>query len=419
MSKEIISLQLENIKKIKAITIRPEGNFVEISGRNGQGKSTVLDAIWWVLKGKDNIQQMPVRQGQEKGTIRLELNDLIIERVFKVNEVGTDYTTTIKVTSKDGAKYSSPQAVLDKFTGILGFDPLAFMRMSAKEQYEFIRKNADLKVDIDELDRKHKSLYEQRTEVNREVKRLEAQIESMPIVNVPKERVDVATLMSVLQNAQESNQKIQKAKYALDSLTQKKISKQDEIKRLEAQILSIKSDVEQLDVDIRRGLEFMRSNQPIDTTDIESKIKDAETINAAFDAAVNRDKLVTQKINEEAHVIHLNNEMESLENQKKQAIESANLPVKELGFGNNELLYKGLPIKQLSAAEQLKLSMDIATAENPDLKVILLRDASLLDDESLEYIKQRAEESGYQIWAERVDTTGTKGFVIEDGELKA
>ncbi len=417
--KKIISLQLENIKKIKAIRIEPNGNFVQITGKNGQGKTTVLDAIWWALKGKDNIQQMPVRQGQERGTIRLELNDLIIERVFKVNEVGTDYTTTIKVTSKDGAKYSSPQAVLDKFTGILGFDPLAFMRMGAKEQYEFIRKNADLKVDIDELDRKYKSLYEQRTEVNREVKRLEAQIESMSIVNVPKERVDVVTLMSDLQAAQENNQKIQKAKYTLDSLTQKKTSKQDEIKRLENLILGLRSDIEQLDVDIRRGLEFMRNNKTVDTTDIESKIKDAETINAAFDANTNKNKLVQQKAEVQAKAGVLTIEMESLENQKKYAIESANLPVKELGFGNNELLYKGLPIKQLSAAEQLKLSMDIATAENPDLKVILLRDASLLDDESLEYIKQRAEDSGYQIWAERVDTTGTKGFVIEDGELKA
>ncbi len=46
---KIVQLQAENVKRLKAVEISPEGHIVEITGRNGQGKSSVLDAIWWAL----------------------------------------------------------------------------------------------------------------------------------------------------------------------------------------------------------------------------------------------------------------------------------------------------------------------------------------------------------------------------------
>lgn len=414
----IIGLQLENIKKIKAVRIEPKNNVVEICGKNGQGKSTILDSIWWVLKGKDNIQQMPVRKGEEKGLIRLELDKFIIERKFKVDKDGKDYSTTITVSNKDGAKFSSPQAVLDSFTGLLGFDPLAFSRMDSKVQYNTIRKNAKVDTDIDAIDAQYKSLFEKRTDINREAKRLAAQAEGIVVENAPEKRVEISALMADLSNAQETNSKVERAKVALDNFTSKKTALQNKIKELEAQILSAKSDIENVDVDIRRGLEFIRVNKPVDTTAIEAQIKQADTLNKAFDLKQQKAALIEQQQKSEEESEQLTVRMEALQKQKQRAIEAANLPVKGLGFGDGELLFNGIPLAQLSAAEQLKLSMDIACAENPDLKVILLKDASLLDSESLEYIRKRADETGYQIWMERVDTTGATGFVIEDGELQ-
>jgi len=415
----IIGLQLENIKKIKAVRIEPKNNVVEICGRNGQGKSTILDSIWWVLKGKDNIQQMPVRKGEEKGLIRLELDKFIIERKFKVDKDGKDYSTTITVSNKDGAKFSSPQAVLDSFTGLLGFDPLAFSRMDSKAQYNTIRKNAKFDTDIDAIDAQYKSLFEKRTDINRDAKRLAAQAEGIVVENAPEKRVEISALMADLSNAQETNSKVERAKVALDNFTSKKTALQNKIKELEAQILSAKSDIENVDVDIRRGLEFIRVNKPVDTTAIEAQINQADTLNKAFDLKQQKAALIEQQKQSEEESEQLTVRMDALQEQKQRAIEAANLPVKGLGFGDGELLFNGIPLAQLSAAEQLKLSMDIACAENPDLKVILLKDASLLDSESLEYIRKRADETGYQIWMERVDTTGATGFVIEDGELQA
>lgn len=419
MTNGIISLTVENIKKIKAVTIRPQGNMVEITGRNGQGKSTVLDAIWWALKGKDNIQTAPIRNGEPSGKITLELDKYLIERTFRRNELGDDYTTKITVTTKDRAQMRSPQAVLDGFTGMLGFDPLAFMRQTPRQQYDTLRGLCKLSVDVEELDRQYKDLFARRTEVNRDVKTCEARLANMVIpANAPTERVDVAALVDKVEEINAKNASIAQRQRVRQTLLAENVRRGEEAKKMYARLAEIEKENKAAAEQISAITDYLRENKPQDASFYTVKIKQAEQINAVMDLRDNRaleEKTLraAQKTADE-----LTAKMQGLQEQKRAAIESAKLPVSGLEFGEGELLLKGVPLAQLSAAEQLKLSMDIAMAENPKLRVLLLKDASLLDSDSLEYVRQRAEAEGYQVWAERVGTDGAVGFVIEDGELK-
>lgn len=419
MTNGIISLTVENIKKIKAVTIRPQGNMVEITGRNGQGKSTVLDAIWWALKGKDNIQTAPIRNGEPSGKITLELDKYLIERTFRRNELGDDYTTKITVTTKDRAQMRSPQAVLDGFTGMLGFDPLSFMRQTPKQQYDTLRGLCKLSVDVEELDRQYKDLFARRTEVNRDVKTCEARLANMVIPpNAPTERVDVAALVDKAEEINAKNASIAQRQRVRQTLLAENVRRGEEAKKLQARLAEIEKENKAAAEQIGSITDYLRENKPQDASFYTAKIKQAEQINAVMDLRDNRaleEKALraAQKTADE-----LTAKMQGLQEQKRAAIESAKLPVDGLEFGDGELLLKGVPLAQLSAAEQLKLSMDIAMAENPKLRVLLLKDASLLDSESLDYVRQRAEAEGYQVWAERVAADGAVGFVIEDGELK-
>ena len=415
----IISLTIENIKKIKAISIHPTGGFVEITGRNGQGKSTVLDAIWWALKGKDNIQAAPIRNGQDKGRIELETEDYRIERTFKRNEVGQDYTTKITVTAKDKARMSSPQAVLDGFTGMLGFDPLAFMRQTPRQQYDTLRGLCKLSVDVEELDRQYKSLFDQRTDINRDIKVCEARLSNMQIpANAPTERIDVSALVDKVEEINQSNSSIQQKQRIRQTLLADNVRRSDETAKLKARLAEIARETEHANSQIKGITEYLQTHKLQDASYFSDKIKQAEQINSVMDLRDNRaqEEKVLRTAQKEAEA--LTKKMQDLKEQKRAAIESANLPVKGLEFGDGELLMNGVPLEQLSAAEQLKLSMDIAMAENPKLRVILLKDASLLDSESMDYIRRRAEAEGYQVWAERVSSDGAIGFIIEDGELK-
>lgn len=419
MTNGIISLTVENIKKIKAVTIRPQGNMVEITGRNGQGKSTVLDAIWWALKGKDNIQTAPIRNGEPSGKITLELDKYLIERTFRRNELGDDYTTKITVTTKDRAQMRSPQAVLDGFTGMLGFDPLAFMRQTPRQQYDTLRGLCKLSVDVEELDRQYKDLFARRTEVNRDVKTCEARLANMVIpANAPTERVDVAALVDKVEEINAKNASIAQRQRVRQTLLAENVRRGEEAKKLQARLAEIEKENKASAEQIGEITDYLRENKPQDASFYTAKIKQAEQINAVMDLRDNRaleEKTLraAQKTADE-----LTAQMQGLQEQKRAAIESAKLPVSGLEFGEGDLLLKGVPLAQLSAAEQLKLSMDIAMAENPKLRVLLLKDASLLDSESLDYVRRRAEDEGYQVWAERVAADGAVGFVIEDGELK-
>lgn len=419
MTNGIISLTVENIKKIKAVTIRPQGHMVEITGRNGQGKSTVLDAIWWALKCKDNIQTAPIRNGEPSGKITLELDKYLIERTFRRNELGDDYTTKITVTTKDRAQMRSPQAVLDGFTGMLGFDPLAFMRQTPRQQYDTLRGLCKLSVDVEELDRQYKDLFARRTEVNRDVKTCEARLANMVIpANAPTERVDVAALVDKVEEINAKNASIAQRQRVRQTLLAENVRRGEEAKKLQARLAEIEKENKASAEQIGEITDYLRENKPQDASFYTAKIKQAEQINAVMDLRDNRaleEKTLraAQKTADE-----LTAQMQGLQEQKRAAIESAKLPVSGLEFGEGDLLLKGVPLAQLSAAEQLKLSMDIAMAENPKLRVLLLKDASLLDSESLDYVRRRAEDEGYQVWAERVAADGAVGFVIEDGELK-
>ena len=419
MTNGIISLTVENIKKIKAVTIRPHGGFVEITGRNGQGKSTVLDAIWWALKGKDNIQTAPIRNGEKSGKITLELQDYLVERTFRRNELGDDYTTKITVTTKDKARMSSPQAVLDGFTGMLGFDPLAFMRQTPKEQYDTLRGLCRLEVDVEELDRKYKELFAQRTEINRDVKVCEARLSNMQIpANAPTERVDVAVLMDKVNEINAANSAVQQKQRMRQTLLADNVRRGDETARLKARLAEIERETEQANGQIKTITEYLQGHKIQDASYYSDKIKQAEQINSIMDLRDNRALEEKALRTAQKTADELTAKMQELQERKRAAIEAAKLPVTGLEFGEGELLLNGVPLAQLSAAEQLKLSMDIAMAENPKLRVILLKDASLLDAQSMDYIRQRAETEGYQVWAERVASDGAVGFVIEDGELK-
>lgn len=419
MTNGIISLTVENIKKIKAVTIRPTGNVVEITGRNGQGKSTVLDAIWWALKGKDNIQTAPIRNGEKSGKITLELQDYLIERTFRRNELGDDYTTKISVITKDRARMASPQAVLDGFTGMLGFDPLSFMRQTSKQQYDTLRGLCKLDVDVEELDRQYKDLFARRTDVNRDVKTCEARLANMVIpAGAPTERVDVAALVDKVEEINAANSAIAQRQRMRQTLLADNVRRGEEAKKLYARLAEIEKENKSAAEQIGTITDYLRDNKPQDASFYSEKIKQAEQINSIMDLRDNRALEEKTLRAAQSKADDLTSQMQALQEQKRAAIESAHLPVSGLEFGDGELLLNGVPLEQLSAAEQLKLSMDIAMAENPKLRVILLKDASLLDPQSTDYVRRRAVQEGYQVWEERVSAEGSVGFVIEDGELK-
>jgi DNA repair exonuclease SbcCD ATPase subunit len=422
---KIVALTAENIKKLRAVEIKPNGEIVTIAGKNGAGKSSVLDSIWWALAGTSHIQAQPIRKGENKARIRLDLGELIVERRF------TESGSTLFVENAEGARFPSPQKMLDALLGELSFDPLAFARMEPRKQFDELRRVSKLEVDIDQLDALNRGDYAKRTDVNRDAKAKRAQAQAIAVAtDLPDAPLDESALLDEIQKAGEHNAQLEQRKARREQAQRDANDKKAEGIRLRSRAAELRAEADRLDK--------QASDVMAEAAAIEKKIDEAEALPAPIDVAAIRVKLEhakqvnakivardrRQQIEKEAAVLEeqsrqLTLQMSAREEEKQRAIAAAQMPVDGLGFGDGVVTYNGVPLEQASSAEQLKVSLGIAMAANPKLRVIRIQDGSLLDDDSLAQIAAMAKDGGYQVWVEKVDTTGKIGVVIDDGMVVA
>lgn len=405
---KIISLRAENIKRLTAVEITPDGNLIQITGKNGQGKTSVLDAIWWCLSGASNIQTTPIRDGEERALITLDLGQYIVNRTFSPKEEG-GFTTTLKVTTPDGARFNSPQAVLDKLFGELTFDPLHFTRMKPQEQIAALQSLAP-DFDFEQNEIEIQAAYDERRIVNRQLSAANTTAHEMSqgLPETPPAYVDPAQAMHELSEANEFNAAIQRRKTNREKL----VAKRDEIA---AQIAKLQDELDDAESTIAG---FGGLPEPKDITAMKAKF---DGLSHQNDIA--RKAEVAAKAKQEAERFQsesdaLTKTIEDKRAAAKKAIAEAKIPVDGMGFSEDGVTLDGLPFSQASDAQQLHASIAVAMALNPNLKVIRVRDGSLLDSDAMVTLAKLADDHGYQVWIEKVDDSGEVGFVIEDGRVK-
>lgn len=462
---KIISLQAENVKKLVAVEIKPDGNLVEITGRNGQGKTSVLDSIWWALAGTKHIQSAPIRKGATEARIRLDLGELIVSRRFWKGKGGSD-ESSISVENAEGARYPSPQKMIDALLGELSFDPLAFARMDPKDQFNALKRFVP-GVDFEAIANSDKGDRERRQEINRLAKQelAAAQLIIVP-AGTPAEPVDEEALVKELQeagekNAKELNRKNNRAS-AIDRVAALRADADDaeaDIKSmvmregklceetvadLQRQILELQTRIETARATlvnrIREQTERLSAHadarrkeaddlqakidaaaplaDPIDTTAITERINQARLTNANVRKLEEREKHRIRHDSLEQQSEEISVRIEKRQADKVAAIAAAKIPVPGIEFGDGEVLLNSVPFEQASDAEQLTASVRIAMALNPKLRVIRIRDGSLLDTAAMQRLAELAEQNDMQVWIERVDSSGKIGFVLEDGHVR-
>jgi DNA repair exonuclease SbcCD ATPase subunit len=401
----IVRLTAENVKRLKAVEITPTGDLVTITGRNAQGKSSVLDAIWLALGGgtASKATARPVRDGETHAQVVLDLGELTVTRTWRGER------STLTVASADGATYNSPQRVLDALIGKLAFDPLAFTRLGAKEQRDALLDLVDLNVDLAALDAQRKALYDERTEVGRQGKAIG---DPPPIDStLPTVEQSAADLIAQIRAAEEQRRDIEQARINLDLLVKRGTEVTEAIAQLQAelQILGQQHAAQQARLDAAPA--------PADTAVLEAQLTDVETANAKIRAnTAAREKHAAHAVLHKRYA-DLNNRISDLDRAKAEALAGATFPVAGLGFDEAGVTFNGIPFSQASSAEQIRVSLAMAMALNPTLRVIRILDGSLLDEDSMQMVADAAKQGGYQVWIERVTDPSESAIVIEDGSV--
>lgn len=404
--KGIVELKAENVKRLRAVTINADGKpVIVVAGRNAQGKTSVLDSIEMALAGKRSIPERPIRDGELRASIVLKTDDYTISRVF------TPGGSRLEVTAADGVPVSSPQALLDSLTGRLSFDPLAFMRDEAK-QVDTLKHVMGL--DFDAVDKERASLYAERTELNRTVKELTAQYNAAqdPGGEASERRVDVAELNAELAEAVKINSAASQAELKVHVSRDYARAKAEAVERAQAELREAEAVLERL-------MAELAVVPTVNTVELVSGIKNADAVNKRVEQRELRAGLLKKLKDAKEQSDDCTRLIEDIDREKAEAIKnaSARFPVPGLGFDESGVTLNSVPFKQSSSAEQLRTSISVGLALNPELKVVLIRDGSLLDADNLRMVEEMAMSAGAQVWIERVSDGNGATVIIEDGAV--
>ncbi len=425
----ILELRAENIKRLTVVNIRPDRKLVLITGKNSNGKTSVLDAIWWALSGAHNIPERPIRDGASEALIHLDMGDLKVTRTFhRHDDQEPPYTTKLTVEAADGSRLKTPQTVLDAMIGSLSFDPLQFTRMLPREQFNALRAFVP-GIDFDKIDAENKRDYEKRTDENRRAADLKAQAAGIVVPEKVDQVVDVTKLVANLDAAGVHNTEIEKRRAARSKATQDITHMLAVADKAQDQINRLKQTIQTLGAEATESRERARALQerlskaaplpdPIDTDGLTKAIADAQTANEGARKAKERGELLAKVEHHEGAANALTEAMRARKEHVQAVVAAAQMPVEGIGFGEGEVLLNNRPFAQASDAEQLRASVAIAVAMNPKIRVVRVRDGSLLDEDGLKLLAEMAERHDCQLWLERVTNDGAVGFVMEDGHLK-
>lgn len=430
---QIVELRISNVKRVTALEYRPDpgAHVIRVQGPNGAGKSSTIDAIAYALGGARLICAEPLRVGQPTGYVSVDLGEVVVTRTWSRHPHTGTVASVLELRAKDGRKLPRAQQALDTLLGSLSFDPLAFTREPAKRQLELVRELVGL--DFAVLDGRRDTIYAERTELGRQLRAADAEVQRRPMhQGLPDEPIALQELVAQIEaahglrlRAAQIASEAQRAARSLEATDQTVTRMHREIAALTARIEALTAgraaelaEAERLATDARLAAE---AAQAVDPDVLRSQLAEAESVNQRVRENIDRAQLHARAAELHGRVSALTSEIDGIDLEKERRAAAAELPVPGLGFRHDGLTYQGVPFEQASQAQQIRVSVAMGAALNPALRVLLVRDGSLLGRAQLELLGALAAERGLQVWVERVAEPGegeTSGdvLVIEDGE---
>lgn len=402
MSMKINKLEIENVKRVKAVKIEPTANGLTIiGGKNNQGKTSVLDAIAWALGGDRYRPSQAQREGSViPPNLHIVMNNgLIVERRGKNSD--------LKVTDPNGKK--AGQQLLNEFVEQLALDLPKFMEATSREKAQTLLQIIGVGPRLADLERQEKELYNERTYIGRTADQKEKYAKEQPYYpDVPSVPVSASELIRQQQEILAQNGENQRKRERRHQLEQ-------EYQSVTEQIQALLAKQGQLEADLKIARETSEGLTDRSTAELEENISNIEEINRKVRANLDKDKAEEDAKGYREQYKRLTAQIEEIRSQKADLLKEADLPLPGLGVEDGELVYHGQKWDNMSGSEQLKVSTAIVRRLNPECGFVLLDKLEQMDLDTLHEFGQWLEQEGLQAIATRVSTGGECSLIIEDG----
>ena len=412
MSVKINALELENVKRIKAVKIDPSQNGLTIiGGDNNQGKTSVLDSIAWALGGDRNKPSNAAREGSTiPPVLKVTLsNGIIVERKGK--------NSSLKVTDPSGKK--AGQNLLDSFIEQLALDLPKFMNKSNKEKANVLLNIIGVGDQLAIYQRQENELYQERLTLGRIADQKAKFAKEQPFFeDAPKDLVSPQELINQQQailakngENQRKREKVTQYEYQVKTLT-------DEVARYEQMLKSKQEELNKATYDLSVAKTDALDLLDQSTDELEKNLAEIEETNRKVRANLDKEKAEEEAKGYKSQYDNLTNQIEDVRKQKYDLLNNADLPLPELSIEDNELTYKGKKWDSMSGSDQLRVSTAIVRKLNPDCGFVLLDKLEQMDLRTLTEFNAWLEQEGLQAIATRVSTGDECSVIIEDGYVK-
>lgn len=409
MTVKINKLEIENVKRVKAVTIEPTSNGLTIlGGNNNQGKTSVLDAIAWALGGNKYKPSKPARDGSmNPPTLRVELsNGLIVERKGKNSD--------LKVTDPSGQK--AGQQLLDSFVEELALNLPKFIESSAKDKANTLLQIIGVGEKLWELDRKEEQLYNERRTIGQiadQKKKYAAEQPQYP--EAPNELVSIADLIHEQQEILARNGENAKKRQNRENIVNSLHLSEARLKQLKEQLAQEEATHESLMSDYIAANKSIEDLVDESTDEIENSIANIEEINRKVRANLDKEKAEEDAKQYSSQYNNLSKQIQDVRDERTSLLDSADLPLPGLSVEDGELVFEGQKWDNMSGSQQLRVATAIVRKLKPECGFVLLDKLEQMDIPTLTEFGKWLESEGLQAIATRVSSGEECQIIIEDG----
>lgn len=417
---KILSLEVENVKRVKALHLDCSGNLVVLGGRNRQGKTSVLDAICGALGGDKYKPSNAVRSGEQKGTTSIKLsNGVTVER---------RYTETGSYLKVDGPNGKGGQSLLNEFVSGFALDLRKFLGASDKEKADILLQV--IGVDLTPMEEKYKALYQERMDIGRDELRYKKHAEAMPYhEGVPAVPLTAGEVMDELQAKLGKNAEKRRLRDNVAGVEREVLAAKAGYDRAAARVVELKqmlADAAAAETAAHIKYNSVLSSlstaqdaaaglQDEDTTDLQTKITELEDLNAKVRENLEREKAMAQSEAFHDQYLSKTEEIEKIRKEKEEILAGADLPLAGLSVIGGVLTLNGHAWDCMSHSDQLRAAVAITRRINPACGFVLLDKVEAMDIQTLREFGEWLESEGLQAICTRVSSGDECSIIIEDG----